>query len=64
MPITVHCIGDTVDPDGAWEAVTGLKPDGALLVRPDDFVGWRADELRADPDAELRHALSTILARS
>jgi putative polyketide hydroxylase len=65
VPITAHCIGDdTVDPNGAWEAVTGLRPDGALLVRPDDFVGWRADELPADPDAKLCEALSAILARS
>jgi putative polyketide hydroxylase len=64
VPITVHCIGDTVDPDGAWAAITGLKPDGALLVRPDDFVGWRADELPADPEAELHQAISAILARS
>jgi putative polyketide hydroxylase len=64
VPITVHCIGDTVDPDGSWAAVTGLKPDGALLIRPDDFVGWRADKLPADPEAELRQALSAILARS
>jgi putative polyketide hydroxylase len=64
VPITVHCIGDTVDPNGAWAAVTGLTPDGALLIRPDDFVGWRADELPADPEAELHQALSAILARS
>jgi putative polyketide hydroxylase len=64
VPITVHCIGDIVDPDGAWAAVTGLKPDGALLIRPDDFVGWRADELPDDPEAELRQALSAIIARS
>ncbi len=46
-----------------WAAVTGLAPDGALLVRPDDFVGWRAEELAADPERELRQALSTILRR-
>jgi putative polyketide hydroxylase len=67
VPIDVHRIGtdgDTVDPDGRWAAITGLKPDGALLVRPDDFVGWRADKLPADPESELRHALSAILSRS
>ena len=46
-----------------WAAVTGLAPDGALLVRPDDFVGWRAEELAADPEKALRQALSTILGR-
>ena len=67
VPINVHRIGangNTVDPDGAWAAVTGLAPDGALLVRPDDFVGWRADELPSSPETELCQALSVILARS
>ena len=65
VTIDVHRIGgDTVDPEGAWAAITGLKPTGALLVRPDDFVGWRAEELPAEPEAELRQVLSTILLRS
>jgi hypothetical protein len=46
-----------------WAAITQLGPEGALLVRPDDFVGWRADELPNDPEAELRQALSQILGR-
>ncbi|HZC51609.1 MAG TPA: FAD-binding protein, partial [Mycobacterium sp.] len=46
---------------GEWAAATGLKPEGALLVRPDDFVGWRAEELPADPEGALRQALSQIL---
>ena len=45
-----------------WAAVTGLGPCGALLVRPDDFVGWRAEELPADPEGALRQALSGILS--
>jgi hypothetical protein len=67
VPIAVHQIGgggDARDPDGAWAKVTGLAPDGALLVRPDDFVGWRAERLPADPERELRQALSAILART
>ncbi|MDM4142637.1 MULTISPECIES: FAD-dependent monooxygenase [Mycobacterium] len=46
-----------------WAETTGLAPDGALLIRPDDFVGWRAEQLPADPEAELRQALSRILGR-
>jgi putative polyketide hydroxylase len=66
VPIAVHQIGrsgDALDPDGAWAQATGLVPGGALLVRPDDFVGWRADELPADPEKQLRQAVSVILAR-
>jgi putative polyketide hydroxylase len=58
IPITMHRVGDD-----AWAAATGLAPNGALLVRPDDFVGWRADELPADPEGELCQALSAILCR-
>jgi putative polyketide hydroxylase len=59
IPITMYCIGDD-----AWAAATGLAPEGALLVRPDDFVGWRVDELPNDPERELHQALSTILCRT
>ena len=59
IPITV----ERIDADTAWTAVTGLGPGGALLVRPDDFVGWRTDELPDDPQTKLRQALSAILAR-
>jgi putative polyketide hydroxylase len=67
VPIAVHQIGprgDALDPDGTWAQATGLARGGALLVRPDDFVGWRADQLPDDPERELRQALSAILARS
>ncbi|MGD1238982.1 FAD-dependent monooxygenase [Mycobacterium seoulense] len=46
-----------------WAAVTGLAPEGAILVRPDDFVGWRMEALPADPEGELRQALTAILGR-
>jgi putative polyketide hydroxylase len=66
VPVAVHQVGrggDVVDTDGAWAHTTGLTPSGALLVRPDEFVGWRADELPADPEQQLCQALSAILAR-
>ncbi len=56
--VDAHCIRS-----GEWAAATGLAPAGALLVRPDGFVGWRAEALPADPECELRLALSIILCR-
>lgn len=63
VPVTVCSLGT----DGAttaldWAAVTGLGPDGALLVRPDGFVGWRAEHLPDDPAGELSDALQSILS--
>ncbi|HSG33512.1 MAG TPA: FAD-dependent monooxygenase [Sphingomonadaceae bacterium] len=42
----------------------GIGEDGALLLRPDGFVAWRAtDSARSRPE-ELRMALRSILAKS
>jgi putative polyketide hydroxylase len=66
IPISAHRIGrdgGVVDIDHQWAATTGLHSDGAVLVRPDDFVGWRGDGPSANPSNELVHALSAILGR-
>jgi 2,4-dichlorophenol 6-monooxygenase len=34
--------GDFEDPSGAWLEACGIERDGALLVRPDQHVAWRA----------------------
>ena len=66
VPVSAHRIGaasDIVDVDGQWAARVELTPEGALLIRPDDVVGWRADNIPADPDGQFRQALSAILGR-
>jgi putative polyketide hydroxylase len=67
IPITVHRIGpagDVRDPDRAWLQAAGIATGGALLVRPDDFVGWRAATLPQSPADDLSRALSQILGRA
>ncbi len=54
--VAAHCVRSD-----EWAVATGLAPDGALLVRPDAFVGWRVDQIPSDPEAELHHALSAML---
>lgn len=63
VPISVRCIGTGVDVDGAWAAVTGLASDGALLVRPDDFVAWRAEGMPPSPENSLREVMCQVLGR-
>jgi 2,4-dichlorophenol 6-monooxygenase len=51
---------DFVDAEGHWGEVCGLEPAGALLIRPDQHVAWRARQLPADPGAGLRAALAAL----
>lgn len=64
IPITLQRIGTVRDVDGSWAAATGLAPDGALLVRPDDFVAWRADQLPRSPEDDLGRVLCQLLGRT
>ncbi len=59
--VRVVAIGrDVVDADGRWRRQLGIERDGALLVRPDQHVAWRARTRSDDPRAELRRALEGV----
>ena len=58
-----HLDGDLYDPRCTWLRYRQIDGDGAILVRPDRFIGWRAPSSAADPRRELSTALSQILAR-
>ncbi|MFE9307622.1 FAD-dependent oxidoreductase [Streptomyces sp. NPDC006706] len=52
------------DADGAapdWARAHGTTADGAVLVRPDGFVAWRAAAAAPDPEATLRQVVRTLL---
>jgi 2,4-dichlorophenol 6-monooxygenase len=46
-----------------WHRLREIDESGALLVRPDKHIGWRAPALPADPASALREAMSQILGR-
>lgn len=46
-----------------WSKLREVEESGALLVRPDKHVAWRAHTLADDPEAALHVALSTVLGR-
>jgi 2,4-dichlorophenol 6-monooxygenase len=46
-----------------WSKLREVDESGALLVRPDKHIGWRAATLPADPESALRDALRRILCR-
>jgi hypothetical protein len=55
--------GDLLDVDGRALPALGISADGAVLVRPDSFVGWRCAGLVPAPDRTLEDVLSRILGR-
>jgi len=64
VPVDAYGIGDDViDPTGRFEGLYGTGPGGAVLVRPDGFVAWRASATHPAPETELGGALGAALAR-
>ncbi|MEU7909505.1 FAD-dependent monooxygenase [Microbispora bryophytorum] len=62
LPLTAYRLaeeGDLVDEERRWPAAAGIKPDGALLVRPDGYVAWRAPS--GDDAASLGPVMRQVL---
>jgi 2,4-dichlorophenol 6-monooxygenase len=65
LPLEVIQLGcDAHDPDGGWAAVCEHAPDGAVLVRPDGHVGFRAVRAAHDPFDALATVLDVLLGRA
>ncbi len=61
MPLDSYCVGlDLEDPSGNFTKTYGITDNGAILVRPDGFIAWRADSTTGD----LESAVNRILFRS
>lgn len=59
-----HLDGDLFDTRCTWLRNREIDPAGAVLVRPDRFIGWRSlSGSTGDARAELEDALGQILAR-
>jgi len=60
-PYTIGVGGNFPDPQNRFRDLYGIEPDGAVLVRPDGVVAWRArNSSSASPD-DLKRAVRTIL---
>lgn len=51
------------DTDRRWRVLREVSAQGAILVRPDQHVGWRSMGAHADPERALAAALGRILQR-
>jgi hypothetical protein len=52
------------DPHGRWPDAAGLSDGGALLIRPDGYIAWRAPSATPRRAAALEESLKTVLARA
>src|SRR5262245_37107903 len=52
--------GDLVDVDGRWPSAYGISSSGAVLVRPDGLVCWRAEESIEHPEQTLEAVLADL----
>lgn len=63
IPLPIYKIGGSecdFQADGFCE-LYGITPNGAVLIRPDGYVGYRCATLPKDPQAALTKALQGIL---
>ncbi len=59
--VSAHRLGtDLVDVEDRWPQAHGVGAAGAVLVRPDGFVAWRAP---GAPDGDAAGALAAVLDR-
>ena len=56
--------GDFVDQDNIFGMLYGVNPEGAVLVRPDGFIGWRTKEEVLNPELLLEEVMNCILCNS
>jgi 2,4-dichlorophenol 6-monooxygenase len=66
LDITVTAIGPGCrfgDPYDGWRRLRGVSDSGAVLVRPDAHVAWRAEEAGERERHALRAAVASLLGR-
>ncbi|WDZ79162.1 FAD-dependent monooxygenase (plasmid) [Ensifer adhaerens] len=66
VEIATHAIGARQlwdDFTGDWAALSQVRDNGVVLVRPDHHVCWRSEALSADPVADLRRVMTAVLGR-
>lgn len=51
------------DAGGGFAAGYGISQAGAVLVRPDGIVAWRARDFESEPEVAMRRTLAAVLCK-
>jgi 2-polyprenyl-6-methoxyphenol hydroxylase-like FAD-dependent oxidoreductase len=65
VPLDAYVVGggELRDPGAAFAAAYGISEAGAVLVRPDGFVAWRARDAAGASEAAVHDVLDALLLR-
>ena len=62
VPLTVYRLGsDLLNVDETWARRYGVTDAGAVLLRPDGYIAWRARTAASSASTTLREALARIM---
>jgi len=66
LPLDAYVVGggELEDPERGFADAYGLAASGAVLVRPDGIVAWRAADGAGASEATVHDVLSTLLCRN
>jgi 2-polyprenyl-6-methoxyphenol hydroxylase-like FAD-dependent oxidoreductase len=66
LPLQAHRLdgAELRDPSGQFHEAFGITPSGAVLVRPDGVIAWRARSSDAATPVQLSNVLRLLLART
>jgi hypothetical protein len=64
VPLSIYRVGaDLLDVDAKWAERFGVTAAGAVLLRPDGYIAWRARTVTSSAATTLREALARIMFR-
>jgi 2-polyprenyl-6-methoxyphenol hydroxylase-like FAD-dependent oxidoreductase len=66
LPLDAYVVGsdEVADSDGGFADAYGISVAGAVIVRPDGIVGWRAADGTGASEATMREVLTALLCRN
>ncbi len=65
VPLSIYRVGaDLVDVNRKWEDRYGVTSAGAVLLRPDGYIAWRARTVASSASTALREAIARVMFRS